>query len=266
MLSVRTIRSPRASPGALDLANSLGDSGWQSRAKVELSIIHFIDGEPEEGRALLKGAMLSALFHFDRPSQVLYGSTICAGQLEMGKADEALDYCDKALKLAATVKDMGYPFQAYAAKGRALVQLGRHREAQQILEAALAKTKKLDMRLEESQTLIILGKESEAVGDLPRAIRYFEQAGELSRANGFEHSIAWSMFEAAEAYRSAGDLQKGGGTGDPGDASDGSGRRPVPSSSAFGLARRSQNQARRVCRGGSTLWPGRGCGGRHAGW
>jgi len=208
MLSVRTIRSPRASPGALDLANSLGDSGWQSRAKVELSIIHFIDGEPEEGRALLKGAMLSALFHFDRPSQVLYGSTICAGQLEMGKADEALDYCDKALKLAATVKDMGYPFQAYAAKGRALVQLGRHREAQQILEAALAKTKKLDMRLEESQTLIILGKESEAVGDLPRAIRYFEQAGELSRANGFEHSIAWSMFEAAEAYRSAGDLQK----------------------------------------------------------
>jgi len=156
----------------------------------------------------MKEAMVSALFHFDRPTLVIYASIICAGELEGGKADEALGYCDKALKLAATVKDIGYPFEAYGAKGRALVQLGRLSEAQQILEAALVKTKQLDMRLEESQTLILLGKESEAAGNLPQAIRYFEQAGELSRANGFEHSIAWSMFEAAEAYRSAGDLQK----------------------------------------------------------
>jgi tetratricopeptide (TPR) repeat protein len=40
-----------------------------------------------------------------------------------------------------------------------------------------------------------------------------EKKGPLFRSvdkhrNGFEHSIAWSMFEAAEAYRSAGDLQK----------------------------------------------------------
>ena len=193
---------------ALDLAKSLGDSGWQSRAEAELGIIDFMDGEQQQGRASMKDAMLSALFHFDRPTLVIYGAIICAGELEGGKADEALGYCDGALELAATIKDMGYPFDAYCAKARAFGQLGRHREAQQMLEAILAKTRELDMRLQESQTLIILGKESEAVGDLPQAIRYFEQAGDLSRANGFEHSIAWSMFEAAQAYRSVDDFEK----------------------------------------------------------
>jgi tetratricopeptide (TPR) repeat protein len=190
---------------ALDLAKSLGDSGWQSRAKAELALIHFMDGEPEEAHGLLKEAMISAFLHFDRPTLVIYGAMICAGDTEIGKADEALGYCDKALKLAATIKDMGYPFQAYGAKARALTQLGRQSEAQRLLDATLVQTKQLDMRLEESQTLILLGRNSEAMGDFPQAIRYFEQAGELSRANGFEHSIAWSMFEAAEAYRAVGE-------------------------------------------------------------
>lgn len=53
----------------------------------------------------------------------------------------------------------------------------------------------------------MLGQQSEAAGDLQQAIQYLEQAGNLSRARGFEHSVAWSMYEASKAYRAAGDLQ-----------------------------------------------------------
>ena len=193
---------------ALDLAKDLGDSGWQSRAKAELAVIYFMDGESEEARGLLRDAMISAVLHVDVPTLAIYAAMICAGDTEMGEADDALGYCDKALKLTRTVKDMGYLFEAYGAKGRALMQLGHHREAQQLLEGALVKTRELDMRLEESQTLILLGKNSEGAGDLPQAIRYLEQAADLSRANGFQHSIAWSTYEASQAYRTAGDLQK----------------------------------------------------------
>ena len=122
----------------------------------------------------------------------------------MGRADEALEYCDAALHVAGMVTDMGYAFPAYSCKGRALGLLGKPEDGRKLLIQALDKTRQLHMPLEESQILIALGQVSVGAGDRRTAIQYFEQAGALSREKGFNHSIAWSMYEAARIYRDQG--------------------------------------------------------------
>jgi len=198
----------RAWEKALDIAKSLNDGAWQARAKAELGIVAFLDGDITKSKDLIGSALLSALARGDLPTMVIYGSQVCNGMVEMGRADDGLGWCEKALTVAHTIKDMGFPFLAYAGKARALVLLGREAEARGVLEEALVKTRQLDLRLEQSQALIVLGKQWAAAGDRQKAIQYFEQAGELSRTNGFEHSIAWSMFEAAKVYGDAGDLPR----------------------------------------------------------
>jgi CHAT domain-containing protein len=188
----------------LTLAQGLGDKPWQARAQAELAIIDFImDGNDEEARKLLASAFTSATARGDLPTLVLYGSQVGNGFAEMGRAGEALAYCNASLHVAAMVKDIGFPFLAYGCKGRALELLGRHDEARKVLVQALDKTRELHMPLEQTQVLIVLGK-VEAAGHSREATQYFEDAGRLSRAGGFIHSIAWSMYEAARVYRDEG--------------------------------------------------------------
>ena len=149
-------------------------------------------------------AFTSATARGDLPTLVLYGSAVGNGFAEMGRAGEALEYCNTALHIAGVVKDIGFPFLAYGCKGRALGLLGRVDDARGVLAQTLDKTRQLNMRLEQTQVLVALGKVEAAAGQPHMATQYFEEAGRLSRASGFIHSIAWSMYEAAKIYRDVG--------------------------------------------------------------
>ncbi len=188
----------------LTLAQGLDDKPWQSRAKAELAIIEFMDGNTAKARDLLASALTSALARADLPTLVVYGSQVGNGLVEMGRAGEALDYCNAALRIAAMVKDIGFPYPAYGCKARSLAFLGRPDEGRKLLVQTLNKTRQLRMPLEESQVLIALGQVAAVAGDRSAATQYFEEAGRLSRANGFIHSVAWSMYEAAKVYRDEG--------------------------------------------------------------
>ena len=188
----------------LNLAEGLNDKAWQARAKAELGIIDFMDGDTGRARDLVASALASALARADLPTLVIYGSQVGNGLVEMGRAGEALDYCNAALHIAAMVKDIGFPYVAYGCKARALALLGRSEEARKLLEQTLKQTGQLHLPLEQSQALIVLGQVAAAVGDPRAATQYFEEAGRLSRASGFIHSIAWSMYEAAKVYREEG--------------------------------------------------------------
>lgn len=194
----------RAWQEVLNLAQGLDDKSWQARAQAELAIIDFMDGDTVEARALLASALTSAFTRADLSTLVIYGSQVGNGLVEMGRAGEALEYCNAALHVAAMVKDMGFPYPAYGCKGRALTLLGRPDEARTLLVQTLNETRRLQMPLEQSQILIVLGKVAASTGDRRAATQYFEEAGTLSRANGFIHSIAWSMHEAAKVYRDEG--------------------------------------------------------------
>jgi len=188
----------------LNLAEGLNDKAWQARAKAELGIIDFMDGDTGRARDLVASALASALARADLPTLVIYGSQVGNGLVEMGRAGEALDYCNAALHVASMVKDIGFPYVAYGCKARALALLGRSEEARKLLEQTLKQTSQLHLPLEQSQALIIRGQVEVAVGDPRAATEYFEEAGRLSRASGFIHSIAWSMYEAAKVYREEG--------------------------------------------------------------
>ena len=194
----------RAWQEVLNLAQGLDDKSWQARARAELAIIEFMDGKTAKASDLLASALTSALARADLPTLVVYGSQVGNGLVEMGRAGEALDYCNAALHIAAMVKDIGFPYPAYVCKARALAFLGRPDEGRELLVQTLNQTRQLHAPLEESQVLIALGQVAAAAGDRRAATQYFEEAGRLSRANGFIHSIAWSMYEAAKVYRDEG--------------------------------------------------------------
>ena len=119
----------------------------------------------------------------DLPTLVIYGSQAGNGLVEMGRAGEALDYCNAALHIAAMVKDIGFPYIAYGCKARALALLGRPEEARKLMEQTLKQTGQLHLPLEQSQALIVLGQVAAAVGDPRAATQYFEEAGRLSRVH-----------------------------------------------------------------------------------
>jgi len=187
-----------------DLARGLGDKSWQARAQAELAMIDFMKGDTEKATKLLTAALRSALARADLPTLVIYGSEAGNGLGEMGRADEALEYCNAALHVAAMVKDMGFPYLAYGCKARALARLSKEAEAQDLLQLALRETRRLNMRLEQTQVLITLGQLAAAANDQPAAIQYYEEASALSRTNGFIHSIAWSKYEATKVFRDEG--------------------------------------------------------------
>lgn len=189
----------------LNLARGLDDKSWMARASAEMAIIDFMGGNAEKASNLLSSALTSALARADFPTLAIYGAQVGNGLVEMGRADEGLEYCNAALHLSGMVKNMGFLYPAYGCKGRALGFLGRPNEALKLLAQTLDETRQLHMTLEQTQVLIALGQVSEGAGNRQEAIRYFEQAAALSQANGFNHSIAWSMYEAARAYRDEGD-------------------------------------------------------------
>ena len=189
----------------LGLANDLRDERWKSRAKAELGIIAFMDGDVEQATGMLKTALISLYLQGDLGAAIYYGSIVGNGLVEVGQPEVGLQYCDTGLKTAATTKDMGFPFIAYEGKARALIALHREVEAKQLLNLAVEQARANRARAAEVQLLIVMGKQA-ATTDPKQAIEYLKAAVNLSKEVGFRHALAWSTVELARVYRDRGDL------------------------------------------------------------
>ena len=192
----------------LELATNLGEKRWVARARAELGIIAFLDGDVTKSTTMIKSGLTSMLLHGDLAGEVMYGSVVGNGLVEMGEPREGLGYCEILLGIAASAKDMGFPFPAYLGKARALVALHREEEARKLLEETLARTKALNARLEQVDVLIALGKQAWAAKQPQAAIGHFENAAELSRAGNFRHALAWSLYELGKAQQETGQLDR----------------------------------------------------------
>jgi CHAT domain-containing protein len=192
----------------LGVAKALGEKGWEARAQAELGIIAFLAGDVTQSTTMIKAGLTEMLLHRDLAGEVMYGSVVGNGLVEMGEPREGLAYCEILLGIAASTKHMGFPFPAYLGKARALVALGREEEARRLLEQTLAQTKVMNARLEQVDVLIALGKQSWAVKHPQEAMEYFEQASELSRAGNFHHTLAWSLYELGKAEQETGQLDQ----------------------------------------------------------
>jgi CHAT domain-containing protein len=191
---------------AQEIAKSLGENQWVTRASGELGLIAFLEGNPGRAARLLGGALLSTMASGDVGGQVRFLEMLGRGFEEVNRHAEALRFFERAIKLADSEKDSGLPFMAYEGKVQALVAMGEPDDAKRVLQDALAKARSQQKRGHEAQLLILLGSVAAQTGDRKQAIAYLEQGGQFATSLQLYRMEADAMFELAKLYRDSGDL------------------------------------------------------------
>jgi CHAT domain-containing protein/tetratricopeptide (TPR) repeat protein len=191
---------------AQDIAKSLAESQWVTRASGELGLIAFLEGNPGRAARLLGGALLSTMRNGDLAGQVRFLELLGRGFEEVNRNAEALRFFERAIKLAEADPDCGLPFMGYEGKAQALMSLGRTDEAKSVLESALAKARSQEKRGHEAELLVRLGRLSAQSGNRQQALTYLEDAGQFATRVQFYRIEADAMYELAQLYRDAGDL------------------------------------------------------------
>ena len=197
----------RAWGEARGLAKRLGKKQWEARAEGELGLISFLEGDSWKAGRMVGAALLSAMSSGDIGGQIRYLELIGNGLNEIRRQEEALQFFDRAIRLASETTDAGFPFMAYEGKGDALLALNRPGEARTILEKALAEAKREDKRGHEADCLILLGKLFRRENDQAKAVESLEAAGALANSLKFYRMVADTMFELAPIYQQQGDFR-----------------------------------------------------------
>ena len=192
---------------AREMAKSLGEDRWVTRADGELGIIAFLEGKTGQGAKLLGSALVSTMTNGDVGGQIRFLEMLGNGMVEVNRNSEALVFFERAIKVAETNKDAGFPFMGYEGKAAALVALGRPEEAKRVLEDALANARLQQKQGHSAQLLIVLGKLAAQQGNRREAIADLEDAGQLASQVRFYRTEADAMFDLAELYRDLGDIQ-----------------------------------------------------------
>jgi CHAT domain-containing protein len=191
---------------AQDIAKSLGEDQWVTRASGELGLIAFLEGNPGRAARLLGGALLSTMTNGDTAGQIRFLELVGRGFEEVNRHAEALRFFERAINLAEADPDCGLPFMGYEGKAQALTSLGRAEEAKSVLESALSKARSQEKRGHEAQLLILLGKLAAQMGNRQQAVTYLEDAGQFATRLQYYRMEADAMFELATLYRDGGDL------------------------------------------------------------
>jgi CHAT domain-containing protein len=122
---------------ALAIAERLGEQAWANRARGELGLVAFLQGDVGASVIQLGQALKNAEATGDVPSVVRWLTLFGHGYVELGRPAEALDFYDRALKIAASVRELQLPVMTYLGKGDALAKVGRLADAEQILAQAV---------------------------------------------------------------------------------------------------------------------------------
>lgn len=191
---------------ALTLAQKLGDKQTEARASGELGVIAFLNGEGSRAQSLLAKAMFSAMASGDAAAQIRFLSLIGQGLSVLNRREEALEFFNRALKLAETTKDAAFPFMGYEGKAEALAATNRRPEAITMLNEALEEARRQGKQGHEIQLLIILGSVYVGANDYEKGLEYLEAAGTLGQKLKYYRILAQAMLELAKVYLQRGDL------------------------------------------------------------
>jgi len=188
------------------LAGKLGESRWKNRARGELGLIAFMQGDSMRAAYLVGAALITARARGDRGGQVRYLELLGNGMNELNRPEEALGFFGKAIDVASATPDAGFPFMAYEGKAQALTALGRPAEAKAVLLRTLPEAEAEHKQGHEAQVLILLGENALSLNDSSSGIQYLERAGQLAATLGFYRMVAQTMFDLASVYTQQGEL------------------------------------------------------------
>jgi CHAT domain-containing protein len=206
-LEINPASAKRAWSEAQTIAHRLGETQWESRAKGELGIIGFLEGNSRRAATMVGDALLSAMASGDVGGQVRYLEMLGNGFNEAKRYGEALAFFERAIKTSSANPDAGFPFMAYEGESESLVSQGKVSEARDKLEHALTVARQNQKLGHETMILELLGELAVHTGDRQAAMKYLKQSGDLAQKYKFYRTVGQSMIDLAGLYREAGDLQ-----------------------------------------------------------
>src|SRR5713101_4618957 len=206
-LEINPASAKRAWTEAQTIAHQLGETQWESRAKGELGIIGFLEGDSRRAATMVGDALLSAMASGDVGGQVRYLEMLGNGFNEAKRYGEALAFFERAIKTSSANPDAGFPFMAYEGESESLVSQGKVSEARDKLEHALTVARQNQKLGHETMILQLLGELAVRTGDRQAAMKYLKQSGDLAQKYKFYRTVGQSMIDLAGLYREAGDLQ-----------------------------------------------------------
>lgn len=186
---------------AQSIAEKLGDAAWANRAKGELGLVAFLQGDVGASVIGLGQALKNAQTNGDVSSQVRWLTLFGHGYVQLGRPQEALDFYDRALKVASTVTELQFPVMTYVGRSNALIKLERSDEADQILKQAGEIAARHAARGYQAQLLTQQAIIAHQQAQPDRALSLLAQAGDLARAAGGNRLVAEIALDTAKIQR-----------------------------------------------------------------
>src|SRR5712671_3544295 len=206
-LEINPASAKRAWTEAQAIAHQLGETQWESRAKGELGIIGFLEGDSRRAATMVGDALLSAMASGDVGGQVRYLEMLGNGFNEAKRYGEALAFFERAIKTSSANPDAGFPFMAYEGESESLAAQGKMPEATEKLDRALTIARANQKRGHEAMILLSLGELALQSGDHQTAKTYLEQTGDIAQKYNFYRTEGQAMIDLAGLYRNAGDIK-----------------------------------------------------------
>lgn len=192
----------------LQAANALGKLQWAARARGELGVIAFLEGNTAKAVNLLGGSILSAYRSGDRGSQIRLLSMLGLGFNEEHRFSEALSMFKTAIATAEQTPDSGFPFLAYRGEAAALAGLSQVVQSRQLLTRALTVAEAQDDRVHEADLMAEAGRVAIAAHDLQEAETDFRTAARIAGEMNDHRTVSEIMFDLAGVERKLGQLPR----------------------------------------------------------
>ena len=192
----------------LALAKSLGDRVWQARATGWLGLLAFVDGKIAQAGKMVTEAIIETSLLHDVGGEIDFLTFFGYGLSEYHRSEQALACFNRALKLAESTPDTGFPFHVYIGKVEALGESNRRQEAYALLDRALEEARRTDTLGAQADLLREGGELAEQDGDSGRAQSYYQECAFVSKQADLPRLLADSMFKLTNLYQQSGDLRK----------------------------------------------------------
>src|SRR5882762_4859604 len=206
-LEINPNSAKRAWTEAQGIARTLGQTQWEARAEGELGFVAFLEGDSRRAAIMVGDAYLSAKASGDVGGQVRLLEMLGNGFNEAKRYEEALAFFERAIKTSSSNPDAGFPFMAYEGESQTLAAQGKMVEAREKLQRALKMARANQKRGHEAMILLSLGELALQAADRQQAMKYLEEAGDISQKYNFYRTVGQAMIDLASLYRDAGDLK-----------------------------------------------------------
>ncbi len=190
------------------LAQRLRDRSWQNRAMGQLGITAFYDRDLETATKNIATAAAVANQIHDIGAEIRFTTVLGMGLVQGKMYDRALPYFDKALAIARSTPEFGYPFFIYKAQLDALIGLNRYDEAQRLADEMLKQIGGKYPTGPQAELLMFTARIALGRGDVPHAVQELEQWISICKVEGYQQAQAQPEAMLSEIFKAQKDLAK----------------------------------------------------------